>query len=395
MSRTRSEKQAIYKVTLIGALLDAVLGLFKVVVGFFGNSTALMADGVHSFSDVATDAIVLWMARMSHDEADDEHPYGHQRFETFGTVVLGALLIFVAGAIAYDSLSRLFTTQNFNIPGWPVLIVAVASILSKEWIYQYTHRVGKKANSELIKANAWHSRTDAISSVVVLIGALAAMLGVYWADVFAALLLAVYVAAIGWKFMVPSAKELVDTGIPVEQREAMMAFIKSIPGVLDVHDFRSRKMADDVYIDVHLAVNADISVSEGHQIGAHVENRIKEQYPKVQDLVYHIDIIEENGNHALKDVLPLRQEVLEQLAEAWKDCSHIPHNDRIYLHYVNNGVHVEVFLPMDLLNQNHHESHHYLNELRRATQTLPWLKSIRTWYGEFSSPPSLDQAKTL
>jgi len=171
-----SELRSARRVTLVGLVLDALLGIFKVLVGFLYNSYALVADGIHSFSDVASDIMVLVLFRISREEPDEDHPYGHERFETLGAVILGSVLIALAGALAWEAVQRVWSTALL-IPGWPVLVVALVSVLSKEWIYHYTLKVGKAVRSDLIIANAWHSRTDALSSIIVMLGASGAMLG--------------------------------------------------------------------------------------------------------------------------------------------------------------------------------------------------------------------------
>ncbi len=163
------EKKAASRVTIIGMILDAVLGLIKVIAGALFHSQALLVDGIHSFTDVASDLVVLGVMRVSRKEPDQDHPYGHQRIETFGTLVLGSILIAVGAALAWENTLRLIEGKADIVPGWPVLLAAAVSVASKEWIYHYTRRVGLAIRSDLILANAWHSRSDALSSVVVLI----------------------------------------------------------------------------------------------------------------------------------------------------------------------------------------------------------------------------------
>jgi cation diffusion facilitator family transporter len=163
------------KVTLIGAVVDLVLGVVKIVVGYAASSQALIADGVHSLSDLATDFLVLFAAKHSHREADAEHPYGHGRIETVATVALGVALLAVAAGICYEAVARFLETETLPHPGALALVIALLSVASKEAIYQYTVRVARRLRSNMLHANAWHSRTDAISSIVVVIGVGGAM----------------------------------------------------------------------------------------------------------------------------------------------------------------------------------------------------------------------------
>jgi len=179
------EKQAASRVTVIGIMLDAVLGLFKVVVGILFHSHALVVDGIHSFTDVASDLMVLGVMRISRRAPDEDHPYGHQRIETFGTLLMGSLLIAVGAALAWENVQRLFADDLTFSPGWPVLVVALLSVVGKEWIFCYTRKVGQEIRSDLIIANAWHSRTDAFSSAIVVLSTVGAMLSYLWLDTLA------------------------------------------------------------------------------------------------------------------------------------------------------------------------------------------------------------------
>ncbi|MEE3118472.1 MAG: cation diffusion facilitator family transporter, partial [Pseudomonadota bacterium] len=261
------EVKAASRVTLIGMVLDAVLGTIKVTAGALFNSQALLVDGIHSFSDVASDLVVLGVMRISRQEPDQDHPYGHQRIETFGTLVLGSILIAVGAALAWENILRLIQGEANIVPGWPVLVAAAVSVAGKEWIYHYTRRVGQAIRSELIIANAWHSRTDALSSVVVLVSTAGAMLGFLWLDVLAAVVIAGFIIRVGWKFTWDSVKELVDTGLSPDDTRMLKDIARQTDGVRNVHELRSRRMGHDILLDIHLVVRPDISVSEGHQIG--------------------------------------------------------------------------------------------------------------------------------
>ncbi|MGD8557525.1 MAG: cation diffusion facilitator family transporter, partial [Chromatiales bacterium] len=170
------------KVTLIGSVVDLLLGVFKILVGWIASSQSLIADGVHSLSDLATDFVVLYAAKHGSREADEEHPYGHGRIETLATAGLGVALVLVAIGIAWDATSRLFEPERLFQPGIWALVVALLSVVLKEWIYHYTMRVAKRVKSAMLEANAWHSRTDAISSIVVVIGVGGTMLGLDYLD---------------------------------------------------------------------------------------------------------------------------------------------------------------------------------------------------------------------
>ena len=372
------------KVTIIGAVLDTVLGFAKVIVGVLANSHALIADGIHSFSDLITDALVLVIARFSHHEPDEDHPYGHGRFETLGTVVLGALLIAVAGAMAYDSVYRLLYGQETVIPTWPALIVAALSIVSKEWIYRYTKAIGEKINSKLLIANAWHSRSDAISSVVVLVGVAGAMLGIAWLDIVAALIVALMIAKVGWGLAWESIQELVDTALSAEEVAEMKQVIMEVEGVVGVHELRSRKMGADALLDIHIQVGSKVSVSEGHNIGVWVTDNLLKKIKGISDVIFHIDPEEDDNEDTRIDgkvvLLPLRGDVLAALNETWVDIAHTDKIKTINLHYLSDGVQAEVFLPGELLRDMAFDKVVFKQQLIEGVNHLPWLQTIDVWF---------------
>ena len=324
-----------------------------------------------------TDILVIAITKYSRLEPDEDHPYGHERFETLGTVFLGCLLIAVAGAMAWDSVTRLITQTSIEIPTWPALVIAAISILAKELIFRYTHHIGTLIKSDLIIANAWHSRTDALSSIVVFIGIAGAMSGFTWLDAAAAVIVALMIAKVGWDLSWDSVKELVDTAISPKETNELRQFIKQTPGIKNVHDLRSRHMGPDIILDVHLQVRSSISVSEGHQIGLKVTKRLKQQYPHIKDVTFHIDAEDDdhNGEHITSASLPLRDEVIQALKHAWADSINIDDNHRINLHYLNNRVSVEIFLD-----SNEKLPSNILKKLREQTESIDWLGDLTLWY---------------
>ena len=310
-----SRRKAAEKVTLTGAVLDGVLGGLKILVGVLANSAALIADGVHSLSDLLTDAMVVVILRLSHQAPDENHPWGHARFETVGTVALGIILVAVAGAMAYDSLQLLFNDQPTTLPGWPALLVAALSILGKEWIFRYTLRVGKELESDLIIANAWHSRTDALSSIVVLVAVAGAMAGIWWLDALAAVLVALLVGKIGWDLVARSITELVDTALPEEKLERLRAQILNVDGVINVHSFKSRRMGRKSLLEMHLQVAPHLSAAEGHFIGDNVVCQLQRRFDDISHVIFHIDTYddEDTQDAGICPAMPTRKEVSRHL----------------------------------------------------------------------------------
>ncbi len=371
----KKEEQAASRVTIIGMVLDAVLGLIKVVGGALFHSQALIVDGIHSFTDVASDLVVLAVMKLSRQAPDQNHPYGHQRIETMGTMILGSVLIAVGAALAWDNVLRVIDGKDLLVPGWPVLVAALVSILSKEWIYRYTRHVGESIRSDLIIANAWHSRTDAFSSVIVVISTAGAMLGLVWLDAVAAVAIAVIVARIGWKFTWDSVQELVDTGLSEEQTDKLREIACKTDGVRDVHELRSRRMGHDVFLDVHLVVRPEISVSEGHQVGMRVVDGMQKELDNLVDINFHIDAEDDEKGAPTSRSLPSRTEISKVLDQ---HLPALPHQSRMRLHYLKNHVHIEIFL----------ESRAQLGdksvaEINRELESYPWFGSLKAW---FSTP---------
>lgn len=364
-----------HKVTLIGAALDTLLGITKIVVGWFSQSHALIADGIHSLSDLMTDALVIVATHYGRQAPDKEHPYGHARFETLGTLILSSILIAVAGAIAYDSLLRLLNAENLQIPAWPALVVAAISIVSKEWIFRYTLHIANKMKSDLLKANAWHSRSDALSSIVVFIGIGGSMLGIQWLDQIAAFIVGLMIAHIGWKLMSDSLKDLLDTALPEEETRSIIELASQIKEVKGVHSLRSRKIGAQVFLDIHLQVDPTISVSEGHQIGMKVITLLHQQHDLGYDITFHIDA-EDDSHYSYHDNpdLPLRQELLLSLQQAWQPLGFKPQSSQLVLHYLNNRVDIDLYLQAPLPDGIHKE------QLTRALTESPWVGQLNLWH---------------
>jgi len=365
------EMKAASRVTLIGMVLDMVLGIIKVIAGALFHSQALIVDGIHSFSDVASDLVVLGVMRVSRQEPDADHPYGHQRIETFGTLVLGSILIAVGAALAWENTLRLVEGQADILPEWPVLLAAAFSVIGKEWIYHYTRRVGLAIRSDLIIANAWHSRTDAFSSVIVLFSTAGAMLGLIWLDVLAAVVISIIIIHIGWKFSWDSVKELVDTGLSPEDTKMLKDIARNTDGVRNVHELRSRRMGHDILLDVHLVVRPEISVSEGHQIGMEVVRGMRDALDNILDINFHIDAEnDEDGPHTTGR-LPSREEIRHLLERHIKE---LPAGTRLRLHYLKNRVHLELFFEPRTEGSTLTSEH-----IREQLAEYPWLGSVRVW----------------
>jgi len=367
------------KVTLIGSAVDLLLGVAKIFFGVAANSQALIADGVHSLSDLGTDFLVLFAAKHSHRAADEEHPYGHGRIETVATVVLGVALTAVAVGISYDAIRRLLSPELLLHPGVLALVVALISVLSKEAIYRYTARVARRLRSNMLHANAWHSRSDAISSIVVMVGVGGAMAGFPWLDAVAAVAVALMIAKIGWDLLWKSLQELIDTALEPEQVRAISHAITDIDGVRALHMLRTRHSGGNALVDVHILVDPRLSVSEGHQIGESVRISLIDQFDEVTDVTVHIDP-EDDELASSCDHLPLRNEMMQRLESQWQGMELGGRVHRVMLHYLGGKVHVDIYLDRDQIEPDQLAA---LGEaFRRATRRVEDIGDVQLYFKE-------------
>jgi cation diffusion facilitator family transporter len=313
-----NEQKEIRNVSLIGIGVNSFLSLSKMLVGVLFNSYALVVDGIHSLSDIATDLFVLFLTRFSREDADAEHPYGHGRFETLGTTVLGCILISLGIIIGYENIIRLIDGNISNAVNKLTIIVALFSVLSNEWLFRYTLKVGKKVDSKLIIANAWHSRSDALSSIAVLVGLFFGWLGYLWMDAVVAIVVAFMISKVGWDFLWNSIKELVDSALDEKLISSIETCIGSIDGVKSFHNLRSRQMGSFAILDVNVEVDSRISVSEGHEIATFISYKVQREFKSITDVIVHIDIDDDRDagqdfTHKKVFVLPTRSEIEKTL----------------------------------------------------------------------------------
>ena len=366
------------RVTIIGAVVNLVLAIAKVVFGVLGQSQALIADGLHSLSDLASDAMVLIAAKYGSQEADVEHPYGHARFETVATVGLGLLLIVVAIGIIVDATARLFSPETLLHPGPVALAVAVLSIASKEGLYHYTLHVAKRLRSSLLRANAWHHRSDAISSIVVFVGIAGTMAGLPYLDAIGAIGVSLMIGKIGWELGWGGIRELVDTGVSADELQAIKGTIQSVKGVESHHMLRTRRMGDDVLVEVHIVVGPQVTVSEGHMISDMVRASLKAKHENISDVMVHIDP-EDDTTESLTENLPLREEVLDRLNECWQSLQAAQSLEKVNLHYLEGKIDVEVVLPLSLVNDLQH-ARNIAKEFSHKTKGQQDIGDVRVYF---------------
>jgi len=283
------------KVTLIGLLVNILLTTAKLLAGIYGRSSAMLADGVHSLSDFATDIVVLAFIGISVKDKDKDHSYGHGKFETFATMLISLALFAVGIGIFVSGLQKIIHSLKGEIierPGIIAFYAAIISIVSKESIFWYTIKAGKKINSSAVIANGWHHRSDAFSSIGTLAGISGAIfLGETWRilDPIAGIIVSCFILLAAWKLIRPSAGELLESSLPEHVEEDIIQIISSVKGVKGQHNLKTRRIGNTYAIEMHVKVDKDLSVEDSHAIATQVENSLREKYGRQTHVGVHIE----------------------------------------------------------------------------------------------------------
>jgi len=291
-------------VTLIGAFVNLVLIILKFLAGVFGNSQALIADAVHSVSDLFTDAVVLFGLKIGQKAPDENHPFGHARIETLASTIVGLALIATALYLGIEAALNIYRHTEYH-PTSLALIGAGISVVFKEALYHYTVHVGRRIKSKLIIANAWHHRSDALSSVAVLLGVTGAIINPSWhiLDAFAALLVSFFIVKIGLEIFKNSMLEFTDTAPQPEILEEISKCAMKVEGVLDMHDLRVRTSGGLYQMEIHIVVDGQITVTDGHRVATEVESCLSEEIEDLDRVIVHVDPViteTEPGLHVTK-----------------------------------------------------------------------------------------------
>ena len=306
-------------------------------------------------------------------------PTGHERIETAATVALGVVLILVGAGIALESLRALFHPEELRIPAWWAMTIAAASVIAKEAVYRYTLHAARRIRSKLLEANAWHSRGDAASSVVVIVGVGGSLLGLGYLDTLAAVVVAWMIGKMGYRLARRSVAELIDTALDPEQVEAIRTALMEIDGVRDLHMLRTRQMGPKTLVDVHILLqDPKLSVSEGHQISETARTWLIRKFRDIEDVTVHIDP-EDDEEVAPGRHLGLRSEIEAKLRIAWAEVPEAEAIRRITLHYLDGRVQVEVELPLDFaLGPELPEA--IADRFRRAVEANPDVSGVRVLF---------------
>ncbi|OHC91240.1 MAG: cation diffusion facilitator family transporter [Sideroxydans sp. RIFOXYB12_FULL_59_6] len=329
------------KSTWVSIFINLILSIVQVLAGFFGKSQSLMADGLHSFADLVSDVLVLFANRHGNKHADANHPYGHARIETAASLILGTSLSVLGIGLLIAAGARLQHPEHVQAVHPITLWVAILALAAKEGMFRYMLAVAKRVRSQMLVANAWHARSDAASSLVVIVGISGNLLGYTFLDLIAAAVVGVMIAYMGFQFARDAMLELVDTGLEAEEVRAIRNTLKSVPGVLGLHELRTRKMADNALVDAHIMVDPYVSVSEGHYIAEAARAAVLKSH-HVMDVMVHIDP-EDDVQSKPNAHTPQRHLLLAHLHK--RLARELPQDMRIVLHYLNGKIEAELLLP--------------------------------------------------
>ncbi|MHC4464294.1 MAG: cation diffusion facilitator family transporter [Planctomycetota bacterium] len=275
-------------VTYLGIVVNIALSIVKVVIGSLAGSLALMADGIHSLSDVATDAAVLLGLRLGSKEPDQNHPYGHGRAETFSAGLIALVLILVGGAMIYYA-TMAIAREQVTTPRLGVLIVAMVSIAAKEWLYRVTQKIAIQSHSSALYANAWHHRSDALSSVAVVIGFISLEFGFGHGDQVAAIAVGLMIIWVGVKIIGDSMRELTEGAVDSDTIDRIRDVINANSSIRQWHKLRTRTVGREVFLDLHILVDPDLNISAAHNISESLENALNEQITRPVNITVHIE----------------------------------------------------------------------------------------------------------
>ena len=336
--------RALSGVTVLAAVANLVLVVVKGGAGLLGGSSVLVADAVHSLSDLATDVVALFSLRVAAKPPDEEHPYGHGRYETLGTVIVGVVLLGAAAGIAWEASSRFGQSV---VPAGITLWVAGLSIAVKEALFQITIRAGRRHQSPLVVANAWHQRSDALSSIAALAGIAGARMGFPILDPAAAVVVAALIAKMAVSLLAGAVREVTDTALQREMLHDLGAGVRRLPGVVNLHELRARRMGPRILVDLHVQVDASTTVSDGHQVAERVRQFVFQAHGGVSEVLVHIDP-EPDEDLAPGDQLSRpRQEIESEVRRIAQRVDGVRAVTHVMAHFLERRVVLQVEIEVD------------------------------------------------
>ncbi|HQR03867.1 MAG TPA: cation diffusion facilitator family transporter [Rhodocyclaceae bacterium] len=362
------------RVTWVSVVVNLVLTAVQIVVGVVAHSQSLLADAMHTLSDIVGDGFVLYANRKGAEAADDAHPYGHGRYETVASLVLGLLLAATGVGILVVAAERLQHLGDVRPVGIAALWAALATLAGKEILFRYMLRIAERLRSPMLVANAWHARSDALSSLVVAVGIGSTLSGFAGADTVAALIVGAMIIKAGLRFSWQAIRELIDTGLSAEEVARLRVTLVETPGVLDLHELRTRRMGHKVLADAHVQVNPRISVSEGHLIAESAKARVLRAHPDVLDVLVHVDAEDDLNPAQGFPAFPGRADMIRRLAGLLDEDP--ARFEQVTLHYLGQKVDAEVtFVPE--LARGDHDLERMERRLRERLPEDPWLRTVQ------------------
>ncbi|HUV20944.1 MAG TPA: cation diffusion facilitator family transporter, partial [Gammaproteobacteria bacterium] len=335
-----------------------------------------LADGFHTLSDLSTDFIVLYASRRSSRAADKDHPYGHGRIETMASMVLGAILGMVGVGIGIRGVESVMSPSTSN-PEVITIFFAGLAIVAKEGLYHYTRRAAAATHSSMLEANAWHHRSDALSSIVVVIGISAQLLGIPYMDAAAAIIVACMIAWMGLRLSRKALNELIDTSLDRELIGEVRAAMQDNSSVIGVHNLRSRSMGGLGYLDAHIEVDSNLTVSEAHYIAHRIEHQVKQRFPKIIDVQIHIDPLDDKIRDSVLARLPERQTIEQDLVQAWEGIAESEQILQTKLHYLDRLIEIDLVLPASMCTPRHEAG---IGRLKRGASDLDYVGTVNIYF---------------
>jgi cation diffusion facilitator family transporter len=364
------------RVTLTGAVVNCVLASLQIIFGLLGKSQALLADGFHTLSDLSTDFIVLYASSRAAKEADEDHPYGHGRIETLASLLLGGILIMVGVGIGMRGVESI-VDPSFIDPEAITVVFALLAVVAKEGLYRYTLRAARKTHSSLLESNAWHHRSDALSSIIVVIGISAQLMGIPYMDALAAIIVAVMISLMGFRLGQKALYELIDTGLDLDLVDDVRQAMLANDSVIGIHNLRTRSMGGLGYIDAHIEVDSDLTVSEAHFIAHNIEFLVKRKFPKIIDVQIHIDPLDDAIKESVLAKLPERTTIEKDLQHAWDGVPESAQITQTKLHYLDKLIEIDLVLPASMCTPEHATG---IDRLQQAARGLKYVGKVNIFY---------------
>lgn len=296
LSLQEEKFHAAKKSTLISVIVNLALSIWQIIIGVISHSQGLIADGIHTLSDLIADFVVLIANKKSHKKPDEDHPYGHFRYENGASLILGIILLIVGVGMVWSAIQKMLNPELIQEVHFIALVAALIALVAKEGLFRYMLRVANRVNSSMLVANAWHARSDAASSLVVAIGIIGSLCGFKIFDPIAALIVGTFVFRMGYKFTHQSMQDLMDKGADEETLQEIRNVLENIEGIKGFHDLKTRKSGDFYLVDVHLEVDGDMSIMKGHDIAVNVRDKLMEN-PQILDVMTHLDPYDEECLH--------------------------------------------------------------------------------------------------